>query len=201
MHNRFDLQQLWRPRLTLRALDAAGRLQWQQTATNTATYAFADMLMTAWLRSGPSSVTYLYARFGDSGANPGVLAPTGQDLRNTTRTNFVAAPGDSLVLGGLWVPLLAAPSQASSDLDHYAANSTTFYFRIPASLSTAQIDPAANFDVATSYIYALGLAISPNTSDRSQDVIVTATEDFDPFLIPTGGQMAVDYAGSFELQS
>lgn len=188
--------------ITLRHLDAHGKELRRDVITNTMTYAAMDILMDALLRSGPASVTHLYARFGDSGANPGYLVPPSGDLKMTNRNTFVQS-SDS-VRGGLWVPILNAPIKSSSNPSLYRGNQGTFYFRIPYTLSTEFIDPAENFNPATSYIYAIGLAVAMTTSDRSQDVIITVKQasgqagvlpagEFAPFPLVAGGQTAVDY--------
>ena len=194
MRDNCDLSKMLSTRILLRGLSSQGRELWRQTTHNQPTNAFATMLMTAWLRSGPSQVAYLYARFGDLGSNPGILAPVGGDLKQAVRADFLKTPAENSILGGLWVPLLAAPAQNSTDSSLYVGNQCTFYFRIPAALSSLQISPAANFNPATSYVTTLGLAVAPNMSDRTQDSIVTVSTDFDPFLVPDGGQIAVDYA-------
>jgi hypothetical protein len=80
----------------------------------------------------------------------------------------------------------------------------TFYFRIPYNISNDQVDPD-NFDVTTSYIYALGLAVARNSADRSQDIIISLLQAygwnsgdlaqgyFTKFKVAAGGQTAVDY--------
>jgi hypothetical protein len=176
------------------------------------TFAAGNVFMNALLRSGPSQVTHLYARFGDSGANPGFLSPPDNDLRNCTRTTFIETdPGDT-VRGGLWVPVLSAPAQSSTDSEIYTGNQATFFFRIPFNLPTSQQSPS-NFDVATSYIYALGLAVATNPSDRSQDVIMAVMQatgfdpddllvgSFTPFQIPPSGQESIDFSLPFTVDA
>ena len=200
------LNKLVRPTITLRHLDASGHELGRQVCTNSLTYAAMDVLMNALLRSGPSQVTHLYARFGDSGANPGYLAPPSSDIRQTSRQTFLQS-SDS-VRGGLWVPVLSAPIQDTSDPSHYTGNRATFFFRIPANIDADQVSPAGNFVPATSWIYAMGLAVAYNTSDRQQDKIISVMQaygyDTDPslgqftkFQVPSGGQTAIDYAVPF----
>ena len=200
------LNKLVRPTITLRILDAQGREVGRQVATNSLTYAAMDVLMNALLRSGPSQVTHLYARFGDSGANPGYLSPPSSDIRSTTRQTFIQS-SDS-VRGGLWVPVLSAPIQDTSDAAKYIGNRATFFFRIPANIPSDQVSPSTNFVPATSWIYALGLAVAYNTSDRQFDKVISVMQaygyDSDPtlgnfskFQVPSGGQTAIDYAVPF----
>jgi hypothetical protein len=105
----------------------------------------------------------------------------------------------------MWVPVLSAPAQDTSDGTRYNGNQATFFFRIPYNISTSQISPSGNFNVDTSYIYALGLAVAFNTGDRTQDKIFSAMQaygydpdntnlgNFTAFQIPPGGQTAIDY--------
>lgn len=159
------------------------------------THAWSTVAINALLRSGSSQIGWLYARFGDSGANPAYLSPAANpsDLGTTVASDFLhAAPGDN-VRGGLWVPILAAPSQSSSNPNLYTGNQATFSFRIPGNIPAAQISPAANFNPATSYIYALGLAVPVVAGDRTQDIIVALQQNFTIFQVPANGQEAVDY--------
>lgn len=209
-------------RVVIRGLDRHGREISRQVSRNTLTYAMADILMNAFLRSGPSQVTHLYARFGDSSANPGWLNPPNIDLKATTRSTFVTvAPGDT-VRGGLWVPVMSAPAQDTTDVTTYGGNEATFFFRIPANIpqdgANPQVEPAnfvADGSSSQSYIYALGLAVAQNIQNRTQDTIISVLEavgwnvaapfsgsdgsigDFAAFPIPAGGQMAVDYTVPF----
>lgn len=153
------------------------------------TYASAGIFVNALLRSGPAQVTHLYARFGDSGANPGTLIPS--DLRKVVRGDFISSSDG--IRGGLWVPLLSSPQQDTSDISLYAGNVASFFFRIPYNIDVSQVSPSNNFNVATSYIYALGLAVAQSSGDRSQDVIVSVLQNFTPFQVPSGGQEEINY--------
>lgn len=201
-----DLGSLIRPVITIRQLDAAGHEVGRQVVTNALTYAAMDIFMNAWLRSQPAQVTHLYVRFGDSGAAPGYLAPSGGDIRTTNRGNFIAS-SDS-IRGGLWVPVLSAPIQDSTDPASYIGNRATFFFRIPANISQDQVSPSGNFNSATSWIYAMGLGVAFNTGDRQFDKIVSVMQaygydvnpslgNFTKFQVPPGGQTAIDYAVPF----
>lgn len=200
-------ENLIKPVITIRQLDAGGKEVSRQVVTNSLTYAALDVFMNALLRSGPSQVTHLYARFGDGGANPGYLAPPGNDIRATSRQTFIQST-DS-VRGGLWVPVLSAPIQDTTDPARYVGNRATFFFRIPANIPADQVSPSPNFNPATSYIYALGLAVAYNTSDRQFDKIISVMQaygynvnptlgNFTKFLVPAGGQTAIDYAVPFK---
>lgn len=209
--NILNLKELLKTRIRVRCFDSNGVQVAERVMENTPTLAFADTMMTALLRSGSSQITHLYARFGDSGANPGYLAPSGGDLENTVRSDFLYSPGGDTVRGGLWVPLLSSPVQTSSDETVYVKNQGIFLFRIPATISADSISPSANFDVSTSWIYGLGLAVAQDTSDREQDQIVTAMHafgydlgspslgNFSKFQIPAGGQVSVDYTMAFQV--
>lgn len=201
-----DLGKLIRPVITIRQLDAAGKEVDRQVVTNALTYAAMDIFMNAWLRSAPSQVTHLYLRFGDSGASPGYLAPSGNDIRATTREDFIES-ADS-VRGGMWVPVLSAPIQDTTDPAAYLGNRATFFFRVPANISQDQVSPSGNFDSSTSYVYAMGLAVAFNTGDRQFDKIVSVMQaygydvnpalgNFTKFQVPPGGQTAIDYAVPF----
>lgn len=179
--------------IVIRELDAAGKELTLQITHNSLTNGAMGIFLTSLLRSGPSLITHLYARFGDSGANPGTLNPPNSDLKQTTRSTFVTIADGDTVRGALWVPLLATPIQESSDPSLYNGNKATYSFRIPYNISASQISPTSNFNVATSYIYALGLAVALSSTDRTQDLIMSVTQDFTPFQIPPGGQRAVDY--------
>ena len=195
MRAKIDLNRMCRTRVRIRLLDARGRCVRQILTKNSLTYAASDVLMTALLRSGPSQITHLYARFGTSGT-PGNLIPS--DLRTVVRGDFIApTTGDN---GGLWVPVLSAPAQDSSNSLLYSANQATMFFRIPYNLDVSQISPAGNFNASTSKFYALGLAVAKSSTDRTQDVIISALQDpgsFTNFPIPTSGQMAIDYVMNF----
>lgn len=202
---KLNFKELTRSVVVIREWDAAGRLLRTQRTTNTLTYAAAGLLLTALLRSGPSQVTHLYARFGTD-AQAGFLVPDNADVQRTQRTDFLEAPNSAV--GGLWVPVLAAPVQETTDNTKYAGNRATFLFRIPYNLPAAQISPADNFSLSTSKIFALGLAVAQNLNVREQDVIFSVlqafTNDADPtsgyfqkFLIAPGGQTTVDYTVEF----
>lgn len=202
-----SFERLIKPVVTIRQLDAAGNEVSREVVTNSLTYAAMDVFMNAFLRSGPSQVTHLYARFGDSGANPGYLAPPGNDIRATSRQTFIEST-DS-VRGGLWVPVLSAPIQDTTDPAKYVGNRATFFFRIPANISEDSVSPSGNFVPATSWIYSLGLAVAYNTSDRTFDKVVSVMQaygynvnpflgNFTKFQVPTGGQTAIDYAVPFK---
>lgn len=202
-----SFENLTKPVVTIRQLDKDGHEISRQVVTNTLTYAAMDVFMNALLRSGPSQVTHLYARFGDSGANPGYLAPPGNDIRATSRQTFITS-ADS-VRGGLWVPVLSAPIQDTSDPARYVGNRATFFFRIPANISEDQVSPSGNFSPATSWIYSMGLAVAYNTSDRQFDKVISVMQaygydvnpslgNFTKFQVPTGGQTAIDYAVPFK---
>lgn len=195
---RINLKPLVKSVITIRALDAAGREISRQTTHNDLTNAAMGVLMTALLRSGPSQITHLYARFGaNQGTSPAPLAPVSGDLKKVNRLDFLQS--SNAYNGGLWVPVLSAPLQESSDVSLYVGNQATFFFRIPYNISAAQISPSANFSVANSYVYALGLGVAVNSVDRTQDIIISQLQDFAIFQIPSGGQMAIDYTVKFEL--
>ncbi len=209
------------PRIVIRALDSHGVELWRQVVSNNLTYAAGDVFLNAMLRSGPSQVTHLYARFGGELSSQGWLVNLGGDVRLTTRSTFLynADPGSDLVRGGLWVPVLSAPAKTSSDQSLYSGNQATYFFRIPSNIasiiSPEQVSPRANFKAAglgdDSFIYALGLGVAQNSSDRNQDVIISALQaigfddshpldgDFGKFSIPPNGQMAIDYTVPFEI--
>ncbi len=189
--------------IRIRNLDAEGNLVSEILTHNDFTNLAADVLATAMLRSGPSNVTWLYARYGGNtgSGQEGIIVPTDNDLKKTVRSDFIAAGGPK---GGLWVPLLATPVQVSSDTSLYAGNRITYMFRIPFNISSGQT-AGASFDPSTSYIGALGLAVSPNfDNDRTQDLIFSVLQyaNFSPspapFLVPSGGQSAIDYTITFK---
>lgn len=202
MHS-VKIDELIKPTITIRQLDAQGREISRQVAHNSLTFAAADIFTNALLKSAPSQITHLYARFGDSGANPGYLAPEDSDIRTTTRSTFITST--DVIRGGLWVPVLSAPVQDSSDGEVYLGNRSTFFFRIPYNIEVTQTSPQTNFNVESSYIYALGLAVAFNSGDRAQDKIFSAMQaygynpedealgNFTVFQIPNGGQTAIDY--------
>ena len=197
-----DFGKLVLPKIRIRIYDHNGVEVDSQIGKNKLTYSALDVFMNAWLQSGPSQVTHLYVRFGDSGANPGFLSPTGGDLRATNRGDFIAS-NDS-IRGGMWVPILSAPTQSTSDPARYIGNKATFFFRIPSNISQDQMSPVGNFNPATSYIYSMGLAVAFNTGDRQFDKIVSTMQaygfdadpdlgDFEKFKVPPGGQISLDY--------
>ncbi len=186
-----DLNALFHNEVRLRGYDRHGGLVHDVRAKNQMTFAWAGVVISALLRSGPSQVTHLYARFGDSGANPGTLSPANNDLRYTVRGDFLASSDG--VRGGLWVPLQAPPQQSSDDSGLYVGNIADYPFWISGNIPTSQVSPSNNFNAASSYIYALGLAVAVSTLDRTQDLIVGVLQSFDPFQVPSGGQELVNY--------
>lgn len=192
-----------KPMITLRLLDASGQELRRHVFSNKLTYAMMDTWCNGWLRSGPFAVTHLYARYGLGGSQSlqAYVNPASHDLKRTVRADFLAT-NESQTVGGLWVPIMAAPVQASSDTAKYQSNQATFYFRIPRSLNADQF--TGNFDPSTALIYAIGLAVAGDNSDRAQDRIVTVSQaylneddpttgEFKPIEIPPGGQAALDY--------
>lgn len=172
----------------LTSLDRDGRILSEETAKNQLTYAAATALINGVLQSGPSQVSWLYARFGP--ATPTAYL-TNSDLRTVTRNDFIAPASNA---GGLWVPLMSPPAQSSSQIGTYIGNVANYQFRIPYNPTSAQVSPYDNFNVSTSYIYALGIAVAPSVTDRTQDIIVAFLQGtFAPFPIPPGGQEAIGY--------
>ena len=159
-----------------------------QIGCNTLTFAAADFLIQSVLGSGTSRVAWLYLQHGGSANTAGQILPS--DLRTTQRSNFVAT-ASSHDNGGLWVPLLAAPSITSTAPGTYQGNAADYFFRVPGSPQATQY--TGNFVPGTSLIYSMGLAVSPNLNDRTQDQIISVYSTFTPFLIASGGQEAVDY--------
>jgi hypothetical protein len=212
MHG-IKLNKILKPVITIRQLDAAGKEISRQVCGNSMTYAAGDMMVNALLNSGPFKISHLYARFGDETENPGFLAPPSDDIRASVRDTFLHVNDGDVVRGGLWVPLQAAPIKDLTDATKYSGNQATFFFRIPYNISTTQISPSSNFNVSTSYIYALGLAVASSSSDRTQDRIVSVLQavgfddevpdagDFAKFLIPSGGQSAIDYSLPFQFET
>lgn len=204
------LNKILKPVITIRQLDADGREISRQTGKNKMTYAAADILVNALLSSGPFRVTHLYARFGDETDNPGHLVPPDDDVRAATRDTFVSVNEGDLIRGGLWVPIQAAPIRDITNANLYSGNAATFFFRIPYNINTSQISPSPNFNLSTSYIYAMGLAVAYSASDRSQDRIISTMQaigfdelspeegDFGKFQLPTSGQSAIDYTLPFD---
>jgi hypothetical protein len=109
----------------------------------------------------------------------------------------------------MWVPILTAPVQMSTDASLFAGNSATYYFRVPYNIASTQVVPSGNFNVSTSYVYAMGLAVAYNTLDRNFDKVASVMQakgydidlpllgEFDKFQIASGGQTAIDYTVSF----
>lgn len=194
-----NLNSLFHNEVRLRVLDSAGRCRREQMVKNTLTHAAADVMINALLRTGPSVITHLYARFGDNGANPGNLNPAGDDLLNTVRGDFVASSDG--IRGGLWVPTLTSPSQTSTDSDVYQGNLATFFFRVPYNIPANQVSPTGNFLPGTSYIYAVGLAVAVSSGDRTQDLIISTLTYDTPFPVPPGGQLAWDYPFKIEVNA
>jgi len=206
------LNKVLKPIITIRQLNAEGKEISRVVTTNHMTYAAGDVMVNALLASGPFKITHLYARFGDETDNTGYLVPPNDDIRATVRDTFITVEPGDLIRGGLWVPLQAAPVKDLTDANKYSGNQATFFFRLPYNISTAQISPSSNFNVATSFIYALGLAVAVTSADRSQDRIVSVLQatgfddenpdegDFGKFLIPSGGQSAIDYTLPFQFE-
>jgi hypothetical protein len=203
-----SLRKMVKSHVHLRAYDPFNKLVWEQHCSNTLTYAAANIFMSALLRSGPSQVTHLYARFGDSGANPAFLVAPNSDLKQSSRSTFIQSSNGAI--GGLWVPILSAPAQNTTNNALYSGNSSTFFFRIPYNIASTQTSPA-NFAAVTSYIYAIGLCVAKVMSDRTQDVIISVAQAkgwnsgdladgyFTKFPVPSGGQIAIDYSWDFNL--
>ena len=202
--DQIQLNSLVRTRITLRHFDAEGRLLGEQVGKNNFTYAAADILVAALLRSGPSQITHLYARYGDqSGDYAGTIAAPGNDLKAVARAHFVYNSGSPDKRGGLWVPLSLPPSLGTTDGTKYVGNEVTLSFRIPGTLTSASYDGAEfNAGGATSYIGAIGLAVAPNfDNDRTQDKIFSVAThlNFSPaalFTVPKLGQTEVGYVFS-----
>lgn len=204
-----NLKRFAKSHVHMRHYDRQNKLIGEQYCSNSVTYAAAAILMTALLRSGPSQVTHLYARFGDSGANPGFLVPPNSDIAQSSRSTFTQS--SNAAIGGLWVPILSAPAQTTTAAP-YSGNKATFFFRIPYNISTDQVLPANNFSADTSYIYALGLGVAKVMSDRSQDLILSTLQAygydsgnvdlgyFSKFPIANGGQTSIDYSLEFTLE-
>lgn len=179
---------------------AKGRAMWEQNgrlvvARNTLTYKAGDLIVNALTRNGPFQITHLYLRYnGESAVSPLDVS----DLKATTRAEFLATSSGN---GGFFVPLLAAPAVDSSDESFYAGNRLTFYFRVPHTVNVEDNGLTGTFSVEDSWISAMGLAVSVNNTDRTQDLIFSAIQGglpegdgtFDMFQIPTNGQKAVTY--------
>jgi hypothetical protein len=203
-HDAFD--SIVQPVITIRQLDVDGLEVGRQQCGNTLTFAAMDVLMNAWLGTGNFKVTHLYVRFGDASSNPGYLAPPGNQIRASNRETFLESTDNAR--GGLWVPELTAPHQSSTDLSRFVGNKATFYFRIPSNVPASQVSPSANFDQATSWIYAMGLAVAFDYGNRQFDRIVSVLQahhaplqgKFSKFQIPPGGQVAIDYSMPFNLR-
>jgi hypothetical protein len=162
----------------------------EQIVHNTLTYAAADIMIAALLRSGPSQVSYLYAQHGGSTNTAPITLPN--PMQTATITSFTRTIG-GYDNGGLWIPILAAPAVDTTDALLYAGNLATYFFRIPGTLASNQF--TGNFVAGTSLIYSLGLAVAKNANDRSTDVVISALGNgaFTPFVISPTGQEAIDY--------
>jgi hypothetical protein len=178
------------------AIDKDGLTLHSFLTRNTLTYAAGGVLINAVLRSGPSQVSWLYARFGNNTGSPAsgaLVLPTG-GIKAVTRTQFVQSLSNDQ--GALWVPVLGAVAVSTSNSALYSGNVATFSFRIPSNINQSlpsQTSPVGKFNPDSSYIMALGLAVAVNLSDRTQDVIITALNAITPQLIPSGGQLGIDY--------
>lgn len=173
--------------------DKDGQLVKSFSAENTLTYAAGGVLINALLRSGPSQITYLYARYGNNQGSPPsgtLILPTG-GVKAVTVANFTQSA--SLDQGALWVPVLGTPVISSSNTALYAGNVATFSFRIPANISTASMSPIGSFNASTAYIMAIGLAVQVNPQDRTQDILISVEDSFSPEQVPSGGQLGIDY--------
>ena len=176
-------------------MDKAGNTLRTFTAKNTLTYAAGGVLINAILRSGPSQIYGLYARYGNGSGSPasGTLPLPVAGIKAVTRSNFISSTSSDQ--GALWVPVLGAPVISTSNSSLYSGNQATFSFRIPANISTSQMSPSGSFVPGTSYIFAIGLAVAVSLSDRTQDIIITAINGLPTPLqqVPPGGQLGIDY--------
>jgi hypothetical protein len=159
-------------------------------------YAYGGVLINALLRSGPSQVYGLYARFGNNTGSPAsgslILPPGG--IKAVTLAQFTQS--QRLEQGFLWVPVMpvmGAPMISTSNSALYSGNAATYSFRIPANISTAQMSPIGHFNAGSSYIMAIGLAVAANLSDRTQDIIISVLNNITPMQVPSGGQLGIDY--------
>lgn len=177
-------------RLSVR--DKDGRVLQTETAKNTLTYAAGGVLINAILRSGPSQIYGLYARYGNNTGSPAsgsLVLPVG-GIKAVTRSQFIQS--SSTDQGCLWVPVLGAPAVSTTNSALYSGNQATFSFRIPSNISSVQMSPVGSF-LTSYYIMAIGLAVAANLSDRTQDIIITVLNAITPQLIPDGGQLGIDY--------
>lgn len=168
-------------------------------ANTSLAYAFFNISANALAQSGPFRPTQLYARFASVANSNGQLSPPGGDIQAANRSTFIAPTDGSC--GGLWVPILSAPVQSTTNTALYNGNQLTFLFRIPYNIPASQQSPAV-FNAATSYIYALGLAVQPNLQDPTQDIIIATQQnpgDFTAFQIPNSGQITVDFVLPFSV--
>ena len=174
-------------RVVITGVDAAGNPR-KQIKFNTLTHAASDVMIAAMLQSKPARVTHLYALYGTTNSN----ATLPSDLTAVTRANFMNTDGSTY--GGLWVPLVAAPSVTSSDPTKYAGNLCTYYFRIPGTLPAAQYTGPWN-NSGNGYISAIGLACAQNLNDRTQDLIISALPYYgsSAFTVASGAQESVQY--------
>ena len=160
---------------------------------NALTYAAADVMIAALIQSRPARVTHLYALYGNVyGTNGSGLPALPGDLRTATRDSFVTAD-DGGTYGGLWVPLVAAPSVSATDASLYSGNACTYFFRIPGALPANQF--TGNYSPGYSYICAIGLACAQNANDRTQDQIMSAMTVYgtSAFTIASNAQETVEY--------
>ena len=197
-------------------MDAAGSLVRCQKFTNHLTDAAMDVLLNALLSSGNFRVTHLYARFGLNSAE-GILPVTANQLNRVNRSNFVTDSGASS--GALWVPILAAPAQSSTDPSRFQGNQATFFFRIPGQPTVDQTAPndltgeesVSRYQPGSSLIFATGLGVSRDSTDRTQDRIISVSlatvsevpeeegeTRFEAFLVPANGQVSLDYEFKLE---
>lgn len=164
-------------------------------AKNTLTHKAGDIIANALSRNGPYQISHLYLRFN----GPLTLSALARsDLRDVAREDFLAV---ATISGGFYVPLLTAPAVSSSNTDLYTGNKLTYYFRIPSGVNAADngLTNAAGFNINTSRISAMGLAVAKVASDRSQDIIFSAIQgaasggSFNMFQLVDNGQKAIDY--------
>lgn len=178
-------------RVVITGVDADGKPR-QQIKFNTLTHAASDLMIAALIQSHPARVTHLYARYGNTYGTNGSRLPTlPSDLTTTTRASFMATDGSTN--GGLWVPLVAAPSVSASDPTLYAGNVCTYFFRIPGTLPAAQY--TGPYTPGTSYICGIGLACAQNLNDRTQDQVISALTYYglNSFTIGANAQESVQY--------
>jgi hypothetical protein len=188
-----DFNAIVNNRVRFSVLDESGRILQAFSAKNTLTYAAGGVLINAVLRSGPSQVYGLYARYGNNSGSPpsGTLILPSGGIKAVTRLQFIQSASNDQ--GALWVPVMGAPAIGTTDMTKYAGNLATFSFRISANIASSQMSPVGSFNAATSYIMAIGLAVAVNLNDRTQDIIITALNNITPLLVPAGGQLGIDY--------